>query len=180
MNFVLTDAERLILSNQYTILAQLSDEPVVAQEYEKLAEHLNKGYSFFYSDYLNNQLSPVLEDSVQRHVLDVLSMYQALQSVAEDANIDQDMLESLRFPGFDGNNEPEHIGFTMALHGERRFVHVFAFGCKDKPPYFNSHAQHVELYERMLDKWQEFDKELALTLMQVKAILEEQIHPEHR
>ena len=180
MNFVLTNTERLILSNQYTILAKLSDEPIVIREYEKIAEHLNNGHSFFYEDYLNNQLSPVVEDCVQSFVLDVLSMYQALQHAAEDASADQDMLNDLRFSGFDGNNEPEHIGFTTALHAEGRFVDVLEFGRKGKAPYFNSHAQHVELYERMLDKWREFGKEPVLTLAQVEAILEEQVHPENR
>ncbi|WP_410499714.1 YfbU family protein [Chitinibacter sp. S2-10] len=178
MNFALTDAERLILSNQYTILAKLSGDKHEAAEYEKLAEHLNKGHSFFYADYLSNQLSPVVENYVQQFVIDVLSMYRAMQRVAEDTTLDKSILDDLRFPGFDGNNEPEYLGFAMALHSEGRFEQEFAFG--RTAPYFNSHSQSIELYDRMLDKWREFGKEPILTLEQVQAILEEQVHPENR
>lgn len=178
MSYVLTDVERLILSNQYAILAKLADSQHEAEEYEKLASHLNKGYSFFYGDALRLQQCERVSDAVQQFVMDVLSMYRALQRVVEDGSVSDEVKADLIFPGFDGNEEYQYMGFAMALYEQGRYPDVFGFNGKD--PDFNSHSPTLDLYQRMLSKWIEFGKEPELDLQQVQDILEEQDHPESR
>ncbi|MEO4146813.1 YfbU family protein [Acinetobacter pittii] len=71
----------------------------------------------------------------------------------------------IKFPGFDGNNETEFMGFVDALEKDNRFVDVIQTGNR------NSHSPKVHVYERMIAKWQAFGKPYNLTTEQLIEIL---------
>ena len=72
----------------------------------------------------------------------------------------------VKFPGFDGNNEPEFMSFVDALEKDNRYVDVIQAGNR------NSHSAKVHVYERMIAKWQELGKPYTLTKEQLIEILE--------
>lgn len=137
----LTDTERLILSNQYQLLAKLEND----DHYALMAETLRRGYKWLYDEYLEQSLWPKVDDDKCEFVVSVLDLYSTMKSSYE-ALEDKSGIEAheVEFPGFDGNNETELMGFADYLQKHRRFEDVLQKGRK------NSHMPTVEIYSRML------------------------------
>jgi len=159
----LTDKERLFLANQHEILSFLDKDN--SEYHSKLAEQLKRGHKWLYEqsfDYFSENLS---EENAQL-VLDILQIYEMLQD-AYDSVVDKTKVsaDEIKFPGFDGNNEPEFMGFVDALKKDDRYVDVIENG------YRNSHSQKIHRYSIMITKWEEFGKPYSLTNDQVLEIL---------
>ena len=100
--------ERLILANQFNILAKV--HPDEAEFYTRKAEILESGYEGLYSDIFSHFSDPV-PASVTTEVHDILSMYRyitpAIKALSEEEQKEIDA-ERISFKGFDANNDPHY------------------------------------------------------------------------
>lgn len=163
MKIELTDKERLFLANQHEILGHLNKDN--SDYHFKLAEQLRDGHEWLYSQSFDN-FSENLPDDAAELVLNILQIYEMIQD-AYDGLSDKSLISEhqIKFPGFDGNNETEFMGFVDALEKDNRFVDVIQTGNR------NSHSPKVHVYERMIAKWQAFGKPYNLTTEQLIEIL---------
>lgn len=163
MKIELTDKERLFLANQHEILGHLNKDN--SDYHFKLAEQLRDGHEWLYSQSFDN-FSENLPDDAAELVLNILQIYEMIQD-AYDGLSDKSLISEhqIKFPGFDGNNETEFMGFVDALEKDNRFVDVIQTGNR------NSHSPKVHVYERMISKWQAFGKPYNLTTEQLIEIL---------
>jgi uncharacterized protein YfbU (UPF0304 family) len=165
------------------LLKQLADDPEWGSD--ELLEAMKRGYTNRYAEAHNLVYDDELPCSETDFVQDTLEMYAALQhGYDKNGNGDPKLAEDVLFEGFDGNATDGYLGFTSFLVDNGRFAHVRPL---DKTPHLNSHGSHVvDMYRRMLEEynaikatWDRFEYK-ALSLDEVKRILDAQIHPEHR
>lgn len=152
-----TDAERVILANQYEILGKLNNE----KTYLDLAENLRDGHEWIYDQKIS--VSPIFTKEQSDFVVSILDLYEVIQD-SFDALSDKGSLteDRVKFPGFDGNNEGEYKRFFSALVENDQFAHVKA--------NTNSHMQKISTYKNMLDKWESLGKGYTLSLDDIEAI----------
>jgi len=161
MDIKLTPAERLILANQYEILGELRSDDYA----KRLAENLRNGYEFLYRDVFES-VSPEMDETSTKFVLDTLIMYQAIENSWEDLGKPGEIKAiDVEFPGFDGNNEGRFYGFACALADDNRFT--AQLGLRGK----NSHSPKASTYRRMLAVWKELADQYALTKDQIQLVL---------
>ena len=163
MKIELTDKERLFLANQHEILGHLNKDN--SDYHFKLAEQLRDGHEWLYSQSFDN-FSENLPDDAAELFLNILQIYEMIQDTYDGLS-DKSLISEhqIKFPGFDGNNETEFMGFVDALEKDNRFVDVIQTGNR------NSHSPKVHVYERMIAKWQAFGKPYNLTTEQLIEIL---------
>jgi uncharacterized protein YfbU (UPF0304 family) len=144
----LSDAERLILSNQYQILEKV--DPDNAKDYAQSRRTVEEGFAAFYGDLflaIDDELSP----SECRYVFDVLDMYRMLNrsydQLPDKSGIDAD---DLKFPGFDGNNETRLLSLAEYLRDRDRYTDLLL-----KDVDLNSHSMTKDLYQNMLLKYED-------------------------
>lgn len=164
----LTDAERLILANQYEILGLLKNDG--DDSYERLANNLRDGHKWIYAEKFH--LSPNLSDQDTELVLNILAVYRAIQDSYE-ALSDKTGIEKhdLTFPGFDGNNEAELLGFSRALAANGNYRDTIG------DPARNSHSGTADMYSRMIEEWKRLGKPYKCTKEQIVAILKARAFP---
>lgn len=163
MKIELTDKERLFLANQHKILSHLDADN--SDYHLKLAEQLRDGHKWLYSQSFDN-FSENLSDDDAQLVLDILQVYQLLDATYRELSDTSGISETqVKFPGFDGNNETEFMGFVDALEKDDRYVRVIQEGNR------NSHSAKVHVYEQMIAKWEELGKPYTLTKEQLLDIL---------
>lgn len=160
----LRDADRLILLNQYRILARLC--PQEATRWLRCANVLERGFTASYCDLFESLQEP-LSRKMCDYVLAVLSLYSALQeSYAKMPNKGDIDPKELRFPGFDGNSQPELLGFARHLRSRGRFEKLDTV-----MPDWNSHHDYQTEYRRMISTWRRYRSSSALSLRQIRGIL---------
>ena len=166
MELDLTNAERLMLINQYKILAKLNEGTSDEDYYNKRVEILERGYEWYYSNFIH---SAPLRKEVSDETMDILNMFRQLGAYVEQlTEPERETLDvkKLSFRGFDGNNDP-HFGFTK-----------FIIEKDDKYPeykgtYLNSHTSStLPQYRGMLAVYKERrgSNFKNLTLEDLKAI----------
>ncbi|WLH74070.1 YfbU family protein [Pseudomonas fluorescens] len=161
--------DRIILINQYKILAALDTED--RSHYKELIDILENGYSIFYSmiDQWVGDDMPVEEG---RFVLDVLDLYRAIEDLkrsTKDSLITSHSYATFR--GFDGNNETEYMGFCRFLiETQGKFQEQKSYLLKNDN--FNSHMPMIPKYSRMLRKRAELNVEFSLTPQEAIQILD--------
>lgn len=110
----ISEAERLILSNQYRILSELSNDKDDGSKevYNQLSEIFNNGYTDHYDEvtssvdyFVDDEALLDIED--QKEVQDLLSMYQYLSNHFESAKKTHEDLKSIYFVGYDLNSAYE-------------------------------------------------------------------------
>lgn len=143
----LTDTERLILANQYEILSKLDQNE--SDHFANLSRNLRDGYKWLY-DQAFERVSPVLDSDSTALVLKILGIYGDMKSsyenLADKSGVDAHLVE---WPGFDGNNEAELLGFTDALIAAGRFTNTLGEHAK------NSHCPTIATYRRMIARWEQ-------------------------
>ena len=154
-----TDTERVILANQYEILGKLSKSN--EKTYLDLAENLRDGHEWIYDEKIS--VSPIFDRDKSDFVVSILELYEVIQD-SFDALSDKGSLtlDRVKFPGFDGNNEGDHMRFFSALVKNQQFAHVKA--------NTNSHMQKISTYKAMLNKWESLGKGYKLSLDDIEAI----------
>jgi uncharacterized protein YfbU (UPF0304 family) len=181
MKLLPTDTERLILANQYRILAHL--EPNRADAYERAERMLLEGHTWALESLGAIELPHALiTEDVVKFVFDVLDMYRALGTAAAHHGIDIDSprAASARFEGFDGNNETEHLAVAKVLqeNGDRW---TESLGQGD----MNSHRPCLEMYERMLAVWRRVRSKCVgtpavISKEDLERIIAARVHPDCR
>jgi len=165
----LTDAERLLLANQYDILGNLHED----DGYRQLAEHLRRGHSWFYNQNLRAALQPEIPYALQQTVVHIIGLYANMQSSAElwttNPGFDPALLV---FPGFDANTEPELRSFAQAVCAELFQSNVATV------PDLNAHVPMLDAYRRMLTHRQEHDLGSTLQPSAVAGLLDAKRHPD--
>ncbi len=169
----LSNRERITLINQFRILECLY--PDDAEEYARQRAIVERGYTVLYGSLFGELWEEVPEARCQ-FVLDVLSMYRALtfsnSGLSEDERVPADRLH---FPGFDGNDEADLLGFakffTAALD---RFTELTD---NQKRPIPNSHMGTVSIYNRMLSAWRTSKDKFQLAKEDIDRILSARIAP---
>lgn len=165
----LTKKDRVLLINQYKILAALYKDDV--DHYEELIAILENGYEIFYS-MLDEWVSDNVPDEEGKFVLNILDLYRAIDDVkrsSKDANLSEHSFAIFR--GFDGNNETSYMGFARFLI-EKQGKYSEQKDYLRKNDNMNSHMPMIAKYRKMLDKWQEFGNVYNLTLEQANQILD--------
>ena len=144
--------DRLILINQYKILAKLDAND--ATYYKELIQILENGYEIFYS-LLDQWIDDEIPVEKSRFVLNILDLYRAIEDLKRKTKDSRLLQHSYgNFKGFDGNNESEYLGFTRFL------IEIQGKFQEQKQYYYendhlNSHCPMIHKYERMLAKVKE-------------------------
>lgn len=141
--------DRLLLINQYKILAALDKSE--ESHYLELIEILERGYSIFYS-MIDEWVSEDMPEEEGRFVLEVLDLYRAIEDVKRSSK-DIRIVSHTHgvFPGFDGNNESEYLGFCrFIIEKQGKFQEQTQY--LQKNDGMNSHMPMVEKYRRMLEE----------------------------
>nr|ACN22657.1 conserved hypothetical protein [uncultured bacterium] len=167
----LTDTERLILANQYEILAALKND----DSYGRIAGELRDGQEWLYQQHFD-YFSPNMQEEDAEFVVTIVGIYSDLRDsyerLADKSGIEPHQVE---FPGFDGNNEGELPSFARALRKSNRFIDTLPEHGKD------SHMPTRDIYSRMISKWEELGKpHFPLSKEQISALLAARAHPSNR
>lgn len=154
-NISFTPKERLVILLMCDLLKKTEGETNSGLDPDFISNALYGGHDWAL-DWEYGCLFNVTPDKPEnvKFVADVLNMWWLIELSCKEFTEDQhkkikDMhLGSLKFPGFDGNNETELMGIANFLvHKMNRFEHF-----KDRHG-FNSHCPVAGRYRRMLDKF---------------------------
>ncbi|SDG83498.1 MULTISPECIES: YfbU family protein [unclassified Duganella] len=169
MDINFTDAERVILANQYDILGRLDESN--RKDYERTAAALRDGHSYIY-DQVFDWVSPVLAQEKQEFVLAVLNLYSNLNNSVRHYGPDAGIAkEDLAWPGFDGNNESDLYSFSCALAKSGRYPELLG------EEGINSHSHTLDIYKRMLKRSIEVNAHYPLNVDQAMQILDARRYP---
>ncbi len=143
--------ERLNLSFQLKILEKLYPED--KESYANQRKAIEDGYELHY-EWITEHLSEGLTSEECTFVLDVLDMYAAFHfSFRQLKNPIKLTEKSVKFPGFDGNNETMFMAYTKYfIEDLERFSEIK----ESTNGYYNSHIQMIPKYRNMLVKYREF------------------------
>jgi len=167
MDIKISDAERLILANQFRILSHLDKND--GEYWEQLSGQLRDGHEWLYKSYMNMNMSPVLADDDATFVVKVVGLYSVMKdsyAALEDKTGISDY--EVTFPGFDGNDSYEStlLGFTEALRRDGRFKDTLSEGRS-----LNSHCTSVRGYRRLIATWEQMgEPHYPLTKTQIEEL----------
>ncbi|MEO5914333.1 MAG: YfbU family protein [Luteolibacter sp.] len=169
MDLEISKKDRIILINQYRILAKL--EPNESERLEELIEILENGYRLFYS-MIDEWISDDMPEDRSILVLDILGIYRIIEDHKRLVSSQAVMEHSFHFfPGFDGNNESEYLSFSRFLiEKQGKFT--------EQKPYLkrndnlNSHLPMVPKYRKMVNAWKSMGSAYHLTEQQILSILD--------
>lgn len=161
----LTKLERTILINQLEIRKKLEG----TDHHDRLLTILREGYSTWYDEAVAGVYEDVPEPDCD-FVLEVLSMYRAIEWYKEDSGDALDKEPFSKFAGFDGNNEGPLLRFArFEIRGEDKW--------DEQKPHarstdnFNSHMPMREIYGRMLIAFKALGPAPRLTKEDVTKVL---------
>jgi len=129
----ITPTERLILVNQYRILASVEE---YGEEYNTLAEIVERGYKGLYYK-LFDSLHDEVSEEVTEETNDILDMFRHIQSGIASLTDDEKKqlnMSTLSFGGFDANHDDHY--FQMEF-----MVKKLGLWDELKNTYLNSHSQ---------------------------------------
>lgn len=151
----LTQQEKLILHNQYTILEKVYPEQ--ADTYKKAQTILEYGYALEYGNLPGIQMSEMSEESC-RETRDIMDMFRYIYNAidkSEDSQIKDNF--KLKFHGFDGNDETKYMSYAEFLQSEGRWTELSG------SDGMNSHMPTLERYRSLLAVWRSLPNKFELT-----------------
>ncbi|MDE1224013.1 YfbU family protein [Vibrio aestuarianus] len=161
----MTNAQRLILSNQYFLMSQM--DPNNANKYKRLQTIVERGYELQMRE-LNKEFG-CLTEAECREVIDILEMYHAMQeshkmlSDCDGKEVDQ---RRLQFLGFDIAREAQLVHYVRFLLDSEGLYTQF-----DKADHhFNSQMPMLDKYRRMLTTWRNCPRQYHLSAAEFKQI----------
>ncbi len=160
--------ERLSLVNQFLILEKLY--PDEAQYYAEQRQALSEGYELHYQWIFEDMWDDLPEDEC-RKVLDIMTMYSAIQMVV--GRTENDELKNhfwAKFRGFDGNHETRYMSYTRYFILTLGRFDELRYG--EEAPDFNNHMPSLPRYETMLERWKLYDNRYELNEGQVWELLD--------
>lgn len=148
--------ERIILYNQYKILSKLDQES--SDHYNQHCTILECGYELLYDQLKEPFDATGLTRDECREVMDILDMFRsisnALKRLPSDSKVQK---SSLKFHGFDGNEEGMRYPFAVFLIREQgRWQEL-------ELPDLNSHFPVLDRYREMLARWKQSGDKHDLT-----------------
>ncbi|CAG9423375.1 YfbU family protein [Providencia alcalifaciens] len=160
----MTNAERLILSNQYKMMTML--DPDNAERYRRLQTIIERGFGLQMRE-LDRDFGELSEQTC-RTVIDVMEMYHALQvsygNMEDKHGVDG---RRVQFLGFDAATEARYLSYVrFMVNTEGRYTH-FDSGTHG----FNSQTPMWDKYLRMLKIWQACPRQYHLSAVEVSQIL---------
>jgi uncharacterized protein YfbU (UPF0304 family) len=166
----LSNVERIILANQFSIRKVLEK----TDAYDQVIAVLMGGFEVFYDDIALGMNDPMPADE-GRFVLDVLSMYRAIEDYKQKHADDAEFVAKAhsRFPGFDGIKETPYRRFVRYLVKGRNLFEEQLPYVKDTDD-FDSHFEMIPTYKRMLATWSayEVDDRLQLNAERARAVID--------
>jgi uncharacterized protein YfbU (UPF0304 family) len=169
----LTLKDRLVLANQYEILAALKPED--ADHYNWKREIVERGYELDYKDLVWTFDSPGLSEEQCREVWDILSMFDALavamRTLKDATGIDESLA---KFAGFDEHTELSYLAYCRFIcsPGSGRFERVGTGFDR-----FNSHFPVLDSYRRMLAEYKGLGSPFELSKEWVIRVTSARPHP---
>lgn len=164
-----TKKERVLLINQYRILASLNKDE--EEHYSELIAILENGYEIFYS-MVDEWISDDMPEEEGRFVLEILDLYRIIEDTKRSSK-DSRLIEHAFsiFRGFDGNNESEYMSFARFLINQQgKFSEQQDYLRKNDN--LNSHMPLVPIYKAMLRKWEEINNRMPLSVDEAISILD--------
>ena len=147
----LTDTERLLLLNQYRILAII--DPEQADFHEEKATIVAGGFEFDYDELTTELYDPMPADD-STEVREIMEMFWHLERSYKERTGSAELPYGVEFQGFDGNSEGRQFSYARFLVHER---HLFQ-GLEGGRDNFNSHCPSLEGYRAMLPIWNRIRK----------------------
>ena len=160
------EKDRLILVNQYKILANLNKED--REHYQEKIEILENGYEKLYDSLIENFSHNPLSVNECIFVMDVLEMYGtgitcSFNNLKSKTLTEQD----IHFPGFNTNEELKYYSFALYwLETLDRYAEIQAISNGN----YRGIAENASKYRRMIEKWKELGK-YNLTEEQIKELV---------
>jgi len=160
----MTNAQRLILSNQYKMMTML--DPDNAERYRRLQTIIERGYGLQMRE-LDREFGELTEE-VCRSIINIMEMHHALQVSWTNLKDKQDLDERrLTFLGFDAATEARYLGFVrFMVHVEGRYPH-FDAGTHG----LNAQTKMWEKDNRMLAVWQSCPRQYHLSAVEIAQII---------
>jgi len=195
----LTAVDRQQLALLHRILARLvgEDNDVDGDKAYQLerAEVLENGFVREYSTEFYG-IFPELSARDSEFVVDVLDLFRvvtfSIQKLqASGVELDEDLIRSLRFEGFDLNDSREArlLSYARYLVNEERWSELL-YTFSERNDHGNSHAALTDVYQRMLDEHakikatkrrERFRRDsYLLSVEELQRLAEAQVHPDHR
>ncbi len=161
----MTNAQRLILSNQYNLMAQM--DPANATKYQRLQTIVERGYELQMRE-LNKDFGCLVEDEC-REIIDIMEMYHAMQEsnkmLAEEEQLQVDQ-RRLTFLGFDIATEAQYVNYVRFLVDSEGLYPQFDKG----DHHFNSQMPMLEKYRRMHTTWRNCPRQYHLCATELTQI----------
>ncbi|RQW63264.1 YfbU family protein [Vibrio viridaestus] len=154
----MTNAQRLILSNQYYLMSQL--DPENSKKYKRLQTIVERGYELNMKE-MNKDFG-CLHDDECKEILDILEMYHAMQESHKNLPAEQQLnvdVRRLQFLGFDLSSEPQLVNYVRFLIDSEGMYNQFDRG----DHYFNSQVPMLDKYQRMLKTWKNCPRQYHLS-----------------
>jgi uncharacterized protein YfbU (UPF0304 family) len=161
----MTNAQRLILSNQYYLMSKLSPEN--KEKYERLQKIVERGYGLQLRE-LDKEFGRISEADC-REVIDFMEMYHAMQESFNMLSADQQKLVDKRrliFLGFDIATEAPLVNYVRFITETEGLYPQF-----DKADHhFNSQMPMLDKYRRMLTTWRNCPRQYHLSSAEITQI----------
>ena len=161
----MTNAQRLILSNQYYLMSQM--DPENSAKYQRLQTIVERGYELQMRE-LNKEFGCVTEAEC-REIIDIMEMYHAMQEsnkmLADEERKEVDQ-RRLQFLGFDIASEAQIVHYVRFLTDSEGLYPQF-----DKADHhFNSQMPMLDKYRRMLTTWRNCPRQYHLCATELSQI----------
>ncbi|GMM88729.1 MULTISPECIES: YfbU family protein [Vibrio] len=161
----MTNAQRLILSNQYYLMSQM--DPENSAKYQRLQTIVERGYELQMRE-LNKEFG-CLTEAECREIIDIMEMYHAMQEsnkmLADEERKEVDQ-RRLQFLGFDIASEAQIVHYVRFLTDSEGLYPQF-----DKADHhFNSQMPMLDKYRRMLTTWRNCPRQYHLCATELSQI----------
>ncbi|AHM74957.1 MULTISPECIES: YfbU family protein [Yersinia] len=160
----MTNAQRLILSNQYKMMTML--DPENAERYRRQQTIVERGFGLQMRE-LDRDFGEMSEDTC-RTIINIMEMHHALQVSWGNLKDQQDLDERrIAFLGFDAATESRYLSYVrFMVNTEGRYTH-FDSGTHG----FNSQTPMWDKYQRMLAIWQSCPRQYHLSAVEISQII---------
>ena len=160
----MTNAQRLILSNQYKMMTML--DPDNAERYRRQQTIVERGYGLQMRE-LDREFGELSEETC-RIVINIMELHHAMHvswtNLKDRSALDE---RRLAFLGFDAATEARYLGYVrFMVNIEGRYTH-FDSGSHG----FNAQTPMWEKYQRMLTVWQTCPRQYHLSANEIAQII---------
>lgn len=162
----MTNAQRLILSNQYTLMSQLNPEH--SKKYKRLQTIVERGYELHMRE-LNKEFGCLKEEEC-REVIGIMEMHHAMQEsfkILSESTQKEVEPRRLQFLGFDLAQETQLVNYVRFLVDSEGLYAQFDKG----DHHFNSQIPMLDKYRRMYSTWQNCPRHYHLSPAELRQIL---------